>query len=255
MWRISAAAIALVVVLVVLLLVCWQRSSRTSWWRRRGRHLRDPRQRLQELHQHLGFKHGQITDEYPEQLMIMSYLTAGDTVLEIGGNIGRASCVIAQILDDDRRLVSLESNPLSAQQLAENRDLNGFHFQIEPAALSRRPLIQTGWDTVASDIVLPGYFKVKTIDWTTLKKKYDLSFDVLVADCEGALYYILQDEPALLSGFKRVIMENDYHELAHKQAVDSNLKRNGFQRIYVQPGGWGPCADYFFEVWQNSVNK
>ena len=246
MCRISAAAITLAAVLGVLLLIVWRR--------RKGQRLRDPQKWLQELHKHLSLNHGEITDEYPEQVMIASHLKASDTVLEIGGNIGRASCVIAQILDDDRRLVSLESNPLHVQQLAENRDLNGFHFQIEPAALSRRSLIQTGWDTLASDVVLPGYFKVKTIDWATLRQKYNLIFDVLVADCEGALYYILQDEPTLLAGFKRVIMENDYHEISHKQAVDNNLKRNGFRRIYVQPGGWGPCADYFFEVWQNSVN-
>jgi hypothetical protein len=45
-------------------------------------------------------------------------------------------------------------------------------------------------------------------------------------------------------------MENDYHDISQKIYVDEILKTRHFQRIYVEPGGWGPCFHHFFEVWK-----
>ena len=111
-------------------------------------------------------------------------------------------------------------------------------------------LIQKGWDTIVSDILLPGYTKVNIIDWSELKNKYNLNFNTLVADCEGALYYILQDEPDMLANFDKIILENDYHDINHKIYVDNNMISNGFRNVYREAGGWGPCFNCFFEVWQ-----
>src|SRR4029078_13685614 len=96
------------------------------------------------------------------------------------------------------RLVSLECCQEYAKQLEMNRDQNGFHFQIEVSALSQVPLIQKGWDTFISEIVFDGYKKVETVSFSDLEKKYGIKYNVLVADCEGALYQILKDEPRLL---------------------------------------------------------
>jgi FkbM family methyltransferase len=76
----------------------------------------------------------------------MLYLTGNEKILEIGGNIGRNSLVIASILNTNN-FVSLECDVTISQQLTENRDLNKFSFHIESAALSNRKLIQKGWDT------------------------------------------------------------------------------------------------------------
>jgi hypothetical protein len=45
-------------------------------------------------------------------------------------------------------------------------------------------------------------------------------------------------------------MENDYYDLSHKEYIDSILKKNEFDIIYKQGGGWGPCKDYFYQVWK-----
>ena len=71
-----------------------------------------------------------------------------------------------------------------------------------------------------------------------------------MADCEGALFYILQDFPTLLTNIQTIIMENDYTTLPPKLKVDEIIKANGFKRVYAEAGGWGPCCHYFFEVWQ-----
>jgi FkbM family methyltransferase len=103
-----------------------------------------------------------------------------------------------------------------ANQLTENRDLNNFNFHIENSALSNRKLIQRGWDTMPSDTLLEGYSWVNTISLDNLKTKYNIEFDTLMLDCEGAFYYILMDMPEILNNIKLIIMENDYIDITKK---------------------------------------
>ncbi len=223
---------------------------RKEWWNNIGKNITNSDEKLNELHKYLIINHGDIKGEYPEQLMSINNIKEDDVVLELGSNIGRNTCVIAQILKDDKNLLTLECDPISVEKLTENRDLNKFNFHIEPSALSKRNLIQRGWDTMISDVVLPGFFKINTISWDELKNKYPLNFTVLVADCEGALYYILQDEPNFFDNFKTVIMENDYCDMNHKTFVINSLKNYGFSLVHSEAGGWNIPVDNFYQVWK-----
>jgi FkbM family methyltransferase len=206
--------------------------------------------KLYNIHSTLKINHGNLNEEVPEQKMVVRYLTGNEKVLEIGGNIGRNSLVIASILNDNTQFVTLESDENIAKQLIENRDLNSFSFNIENAALSKRKLIQKDWNTYPSEILLDEYKWVNTIGLEELNNKYNIAFDTLVIDCEGALYYILMDMPEILNNIKLIIMENDYFDLSHKQYIDTVLKNNNFYVDYVEGGGWGPCYTNFYEVWK-----
>jgi FkbM family methyltransferase len=206
--------------------------------------------KLSTIQSKLHLKYGSFEHELPEQKMVTRYFTGKEKVLEIGGNIGRNSLIIASILENSSNLVVLECDTNIANQLRENRDINNFHFKIENSALSKRKLIQQGWNTIVSDTVLDGYQSVNTITFTELSSKYKLVFDTLVLDCEGAFYYILMDMPEIINNVKLIVMENDYWELSHKEYIDSVLTKNNFYRDYVEGGGWGPCVNNFFEVWK-----
>lgn len=213
--------------------------------------------KLKEVHKGLKLVHGSMTQEFPEQGMAMRFLTGNMKVLEIGANVGRNSLMIQSILSNPD-FVTLESDAGIASQLQENRDANDMYFHIEASALSKRKLIQRGWDTIVSDVILPDYHAVQTITLDELRDKYRIAFDTLVLDCEGAFYYILTDMPDILDNINLVIMENDYYEEAHKKFIDDMLTIKGLKRVYVQCGGW-ECRYFnkfpdtymnFFEVWQ-----
>lgn len=213
--------------------------------------------KLKEVHKGLKLVHGSMTQEFPEQGMAMRFLTGKEKVLEIGANVGRNSLMIQSILSNPD-FVTLESDAGIASQLQENRDANDMYFHIEASALSKRKLIQRGWDTIVSDVILPDYHAVQTITLDELRNKYKIAFDTLVLDCEGAFYYILTDMPDILDNINLVIMENDYYEEAHKKFIDDMLTIKGLKRVYVQCGGW-ECRYFnkfpdtymnFFEVWQ-----
>lgn len=214
----------------------------------------DIKDKVTTMHSKLHLKYGSFSDEFPEQMMVTRYLTGNEKVLEIGGNIGRNSLIIGSILGNNQnQLVVMECDEDISKQLEENRELNHFNFKIENSALSKRRLIQKGWDTMESNILLDEYKWVKTITLDELKLKYQIDFDTLVLDCEGAFYYILMDMPEILQNIQTIIIENDYHNIVHKIYVDNVLKENNFYVEYQEAGGWGPCFNMFFQVWKKNI--
>jgi len=206
---------------------------------------------LGDLHQRLKINHGTFAEEYPEQVMTILFLKPKNRVLEIGGNIGRNSLIIASILKDSRNLLVLESDVNNANILQQNRDLNKSEFRIEPAALSKRKLIQRDWTTKPSDNLIPGWSWISTITYEQLIVKYPISFDTLVLDCEGAFYWILKDYPEILQNIRLIIMENDYKDVGEYNYIENVLVQAGFTNIYTKSLGinFMPCDKYFYQVW------
>ena len=156
-------------------------------------------------------------------------------------------------------MVTLECDPTAVGILRQNRSANNLHFHIEPSALSYRSLMQRGWDTVPSDELQPGYQWVRTITFEELNEKYRIPFDTLIADCEGALYYLLQDNSRILENIRTVILESDYLLADHKKEVESIFRSYNLEKVYSEPllVDWdhpfpAECADSFFEVWKRT---
>lgn len=209
-------------------------------------------EKLLNIHNQLIINHGNKYDEYPEQLMSVMYINPDDVVLEIGGNIGRNSCVISKILKDSNNLLVIESDPISVTKLEENKLINSLNFKIEGSAISKIPLIQNGWITTPfiNDNIPENCKIINTITWNNLKQKYNMKFNVLVLDCEGAIYYILKNEPEILNDIETIIIENDFIDITHKVFVDNVFKSYNFKTVYRKSGGFQPCYNCFYEVWK-----
>lgn len=218
-----------------------------------------PGLRLAMAHSKLKLETGTWYDELPEQLLVMQYVHPEAKVLEIGSNIGRNSLIIATVLGPHAKdnFVTMECDPKSVYWVTKHRQLNGLQFHIEPRALSSKPLMMQGWDTHPLEYesdgqVKTGYKEVLTITWPELQNKYKIAFDTLVLDCEGAFYHILLDMPQILDGIRLIILENDFWRFPEKEHVDQTLTKAGFQCIYSQEGGKGPCFEFFYQVWQKT---
>lgn len=116
-------------------------TERTAWFQSIGRNL-PPEEKLKGLQDRISLQFGSFNEEGPEQLMATKFILETDSVLELGANIGRNTCIIASLLNDDKRFVTLECCEEYANQLKLNRDANKFNFSIEVSALSRLPLVQ-----------------------------------------------------------------------------------------------------------------
>jgi FkbM family methyltransferase len=212
---------------------------------------------LQTLQSKIQLLGGDFDDELPEQKMAVRYLTGNEKVLEIGSNIGRNSLIISHLLTDSANLVTLETSPHSAAVLRENKKINNLHFHIENAALSLRKLVQYGWDTYPCDTVPDGFTPVNIISYAELHAKYNMDFDTLAVDCEGAFYYILLDMPEILEHVKLIIMENDYRDAQHKKYVDDVLHAHNFNVVYAEAlvgheGEFPDTRNDFYQVWKRN---
>jgi len=212
---------------------------------------------LQTLQSKIKLLCGSFQDEMPEQKMAIRYLTGNEKVLEIGSNIGRNSMIISKLLTDSANLVTLETDPNVVPILREHKRINNLNFHIEHAALSLRKLVQRGWDTIPSDTVPDGFTPVNIISYAELHKKYNMDFDTLVVDCEGALYYILLDMPEILEHVKLIMMENDYYNELHKKYVDDVLHAHNFNVVYAEAlvgheGAFPHTRNEFFQVWKRN---
>ena len=208
-------------------------------------------------HKSLKIKYGSFAEELPEQILAIMFLKGDEKVLEIGGNIGRNSLIISSILNNSSNLVVVESDKDIAKQLQENKNINNFHFQIIDKALSNRQLIQKDWNCIESNVLLQGYKNVDTISYDDFKLQYNIDFDTLVIDCEGAFYHILLDMVDILQNIKTILIENDFHDHNHKIYVDKILKEHNFNMIYALPlPNPNNCSKFkhtrseFYQVWK-----
>ena len=192
--------------------------------------------RLRAIHASLSsFASGSLLEEIVEQYMSVLTIRPTDIVLEIGGNVGRNSCVIASLLLNPAQLLVLECDTNSAAKLATNSLSAKLPFRIEPVALSARRLEQNTWITreLTTDAAAPGWNEITTVTLHALRERHrDMqACTVLVADCEGALFNILQDTPEILDGIRAILIENDFigpEAASQKATVHAQFCARGF---------------------------
>lgn len=226
-------------------------------------------EKISFYHAQLRFTGGDITHEMVEQSMVVDYLDPDARVLELGSNIGRNTLMISCILNDPRNLVTVECNPFFVELLRNNRFANRLDFHIEAAALSHRKLMQStdncrfgsaaeAWEAIPAEELAPGCEWITSVTFDELEAKYKIRFDTLVADCEGALYYILEDDPGLLTNITTIILESDFRVVEQKWSVERIFAQYGFERVFsvaLVPNLTElpqECADSFWEVWKRN---
>lgn len=216
---------------------------------------------LAALHKKLTLKGGTFSDELDEQVMAALFLKRHHRVLEIGADVGTNSCIISSLCDTPP--VTVECNNAIESTLRYNLKNNGLSINLEMGALTKGQLIyrhttsgcRIGQSTKYLEEGQPvpqGYGLIRSITYQYLVDKYH-KFDVVVADCEGAFYYIVKEFPEILDDIEMLIIENDYSTKGHKDYVDKQLIERGFIRIYrniLQFNYNVLHKNNFYEVWQ-----
>ena len=211
--------------------------------------------KLNLLYSELKLNNNTNSEETSENKMVIRYLTGKETVLKIGGNLGKNSLLVSYILGGNNSLVTLENDESIVKLLTLDRDLNNLNFHIENSMLSMRTLIQNDCNIIQSKTLDEGYSLVNTINLTDLKKKYNVDFDTLILNCSGLFYYILMDMPEILNNINLIITKNDYEDISCKEYVDKVLKENDFYVDCVEikeniEEKFKPLQNRFFEVWK-----
>lgn len=198
-------------------------------------------QKLIDIHNSLSFTDkSQLNKEIPEQLMAVKHITPDSIVLELGGSIGRNSCVINSILDTKTKHVVIEPSTKELSMLQQNRDSNTLGFFIENSAISNVPLYSLNWQTYQTQI--PGSVEVNTINYDDLLAKYKLKFNTLVIDNEGHFVDMLKDFPTILDSIKLLIIEHDFNTEDDLCYFKKTMTQSGFKMedMFLKTERYGP---------------
>ena len=224
---------------------------------------------LSTIHSKISLLYGSMDQELVEQHLSCKYIKPNNVVLEIGGNIGRNALVISNILEKETNLVTLEPNKEYYNKLVKNRDHNNKSFNVDNCCLSINPVFildsRSFLEDKLDDIFPISFIELDAskansaniINYNELCIKYNLNFDTLCVDCEGAFYYIIKDMPYIIDNIKLIIIENDYENIEHYNYVENILKTGGFECVETiklnNPPWDAPCKDFFYQVWSKII--
>ncbi len=173
--------------------------------------------------------------EKQEQDLAMEYILENDIVLELGARYGTVSCTINSKLNNKNNQVVVEPDDRVWDALEKNKENNNCKFNIIKGFISNKKL-----DLTNLDVCLDGYgatfienddTKIPSYSLDEIKNKYNLNFNVLVADCEGFLEVFFDENPDFYDNLRLIIFEADYPEKCNYDKIKNKLIEKKFNKI------------------------
>ena len=173
--------------------------------------------------------------EKPEQDLTNKYILENDVVLELGARYGSVSCVINSKLNNKNNQVVVEPDNRVWNALEQNKTNNNCNFNIVKGFISNKKL-----DLTNLNVCLDGYgatfiendnTKIPSYSLDEIKNKYNLNFNVLVADCEGFLERFFDENPDFYDGLRLIIFEADYSEKCDYNKIKNKLTEKKFNKL------------------------
>ena len=175
-----------------------------------------------------------IDNEYwekNEQDLVKKYIKSTDVVLELGARYGTVSCTINKILNNQHNQVSVEPDERVWDALENNKKINDCHFNIIKGFISNNKLNLVNKNECigyGTSSVIDINSSIKSYTLNEIKEIYNLSFNVLVADCEGFLEDFFEENPNIYNEIRLIIFEADYPEKCDYIKIKDILRIKNF---------------------------
>jgi FkbM family methyltransferase len=175
--------------------------------------------------------------ERNEQHIARRFIPRDATVLELGARYGTVSCVINSILNDPKRHVAVDPDASILQALQKNRDSHGAQFHIFSGAVSRKPLFLQPESYCTHTTSQDTGVQTQSLTIEELEKVYGMSFDCLVADCEGFMEQFVRENEDFVRRLNMVTYEEDQGSWCDYNYVSEKLRMFGFVCVYTEANG------------------
>jgi hypothetical protein len=182
--------------------------------------------------------------EFEEQILARIYIKKNHTVLELGARYGTVSYAINNKLEKKYNQVSVEPDSRVWDALEKNKNIYKSQYNILKGFISNKKLSlketenEYNYGVFCEEnetSIIPSY----TLD--EVEKMFNLSFDVLVADCEGYLETFLDENPLLYDQLILIIYEADRPHICNYNKINNMLLNkkfinieNGLQNVWVK---------------------
>jgi FkbM family methyltransferase len=173
--------------------------------------------------------------EKPEQDLANQYISENDVVLELGARYGSVSCVINSKLNNKNNQVVVEPDNRVWNVLEKNKTNNNCKFNIVKGFISNKKLDLTNLNVChggyGATFVENNNTKIPSYSLDEIKNKYNLNFNVLVADCEGFLELFFDENPEFYDSLRLIIFEADYPEKCDYNKIKNKLTEKKFNKL------------------------
>jgi FkbM family methyltransferase len=175
--------------------------------------------------------------ERNEQIIASKYIPSRSTVLELGARYGTVSCVINSILSDPTKHVAVDPDISILKALEKNKSTHGAQFHIFNGVVSRKKLFlqleSYSTHTTSQDTGI----SVSSMSIEELETMYGLTFDCLVADCEGFMEQFIRENEEFVQRLETVTYEEDQASRCDYAYVTERLISFGFSCIHTEMNG------------------
>lgn len=194
-------------------------------------------------------------EEIYEQALVANFLPENSTVLELGGRTGTVSqCINKKLINKSNHLV-IEPNNSFKNNLENLSQKLGFNLYM--GVISSKPMYAEIWKhgkpnkymndnvEILRSIPIIDNQDIKKIsnkheiitlneysNINQLESKFNLKFDTIVSDCEGALPYIFEQNPQLYEQIKYIQLEWDSFKVSENDDFRNILLEKGFESKY-----------------------
>lgn len=160
------------------------------------------------------------------------HINKGDTVVDIGANIGVFAVTAAKLVGPHGRVIAIEPNTETVARLQRNITINGLsNLAVYEAAVTGEPrpvTLYTGEKSLFSTIMtevdgrsVSGKLEeVQGLSLTEILAREQLEHvDLLKVDCEGGEYEIFDTtDPVLWTRVRKIVMET--HQVGDRQPAE-----------------------------------
>ena len=180
-----------------------------------------------------------IASEREEQESVAQYIERGDLVLEVGGRYGTVSALILDILENPKHLVIIEPDSTVVPTLRQNLANVGHpEAQIFEGVISSQHVNITsdGYSSRSIECVLgeSECGKIEILGYQELQNRYDITFNTIVADCEGCLPQMINEIQKFdpnLEHIRKILFETDHPDAVDYQSMMLLLGELGFVKV------------------------
>ena len=176
-------------------------------------------------------------EEKSEQNIINKYILENDIVLVLGARYGLLSCVINSKLNNKNNQVVVEPDHRVWNILEENKIKNNCEFNIIKGFISYKKLDLTNLyddNGYGSTYIENSNTKIPSFTLNEVNEKYNLKFNVIVADCEGFLKNFLDEHYDIYDNLRLIIYEIDYIHKYKYNKLDNILINKEFLKIIIE---------------------
>jgi FkbM family methyltransferase len=172
--------------------------------------------------------------EFQEQKLSSLIIEENDIVLELGARYGSVSCVINKKLKNKNNQVVVEPDYRVWNALEKNKVNNNCDFNIIKGFISTKKLGLTNFDEYfgyGTTSIIDDNSTIPSYTLQEIENRYNLKFNVLVADCEGFLESFFDENPSFYDQLRLILFEADYVEKCNYVKIKNNLLIRGFRKI------------------------